>query len=135
MFTFLLVVQAVVAAVLVTLILTQRSEGGGLGVGGSSSGLMTARGQADFLTRVTAFTAIAFVGLSILLAGLAMTRQAEIGIDIGLTQSADPVAATAPIVPLDGDAPAADPVDGDILSAIAGQAETSGTEEEDAPAE
>ena len=31
MFTFLLVLQAVIAAVLVTLILTQRSEGGGLG--------------------------------------------------------------------------------------------------------
>ena len=29
----------------------QRSEGGGLGVGGSSSGLMTARGASDFLTR------------------------------------------------------------------------------------
>ena len=32
----------------------QRSEGGGLGVGGSSSGFMTARGAADFLTRSTA---------------------------------------------------------------------------------
>ena len=54
MFAFLLVVHALVAAVLVTVILMQRSEGGGLGVGGSSSGLMTARGAADFLTRATA---------------------------------------------------------------------------------
>ena len=54
MFTFLLIVQTLVAAALVGVILMQRSEGGGLGVGGSSSGLMTARGAADFLTRATA---------------------------------------------------------------------------------
>lgn len=129
MFTFLLVVQAVIAALLVTLILMQRSEGGGLGVGGSSSGLMTARGQADFLTRATAVTAVAFVGLSILLAGIATTRQSDTSIDTSLTRQADPVA------PLGGDAPASEPVDSDILSAIAGQAESSGADEEDAPAE
>ena len=53
MFTFLLIVQTLVAASLVAVILMQRSEGGGLGVGGSSSGFMTARGAADFLTRST----------------------------------------------------------------------------------
>ncbi|QLC24350.1 preprotein translocase subunit SecG [Parasphingopyxis algicola] len=132
MFTFLLVVQAVIAALLVTLILMQRSEGGGLGVGGSSSGLMTARGQADFLTRATAVTAVAFVGLSILLAGLATTRQSDTSIDTSLTRQAEPV---TPIAPLGGDAPASEPVDSDILSTIAGQAESSGTDEEDTPAE
>ncbi|WP_299327475.1 preprotein translocase subunit SecG [Parasphingopyxis sp.] len=131
MFTFLLVLQAVIAAVLVTLILMQRSEGGGLGVGGSSSGLMTARGQADFLTRATAFTAVAFVGLSILLAGLATTRQSESGLDTSLIEESAPA---TPIAPL-GDAPASEPVDNDILGAIAGQAEGSDTEEEEAPAE
>jgi preprotein translocase subunit SecG len=132
MFTFLLVVQAVIATLLVTLILTQRSEGGGLGVGGSSSGLMTARGQADFLTRATGFTAVAFVGLSILLAGLATTRQADAGIDTSLTRSVDP---SAPIAPIGGDAPVTESVDSDILSTIAGQAENTGTDEEEAPAE
>ena len=53
MFAFLLIVQTLVAASLVGVILMQRSEGGGLGVGGSSSGFMTARGAADFLTRST----------------------------------------------------------------------------------
>ena len=53
MFTFLLIVQTLVAVALVTVILMQRSEGGGLGVGASSSGFMTARGAADFLTRAT----------------------------------------------------------------------------------
>ena len=54
MFAFLLIVQSLIATSLVAVILMQRSEGGGLGVGGSSSGFMTARGAADFLTRSTA---------------------------------------------------------------------------------
>ena len=63
MFPFLLVVHAIIAAVLVTFILMQRSEGGGLGMGGSPSGLMSARGAADFLTRATGITATFFVFL------------------------------------------------------------------------
>ena len=54
MFAFLLIVQTLIAVSLIGVILMQRSEGGGLGVGGSSSGFMTARGAADFLTRSTA---------------------------------------------------------------------------------
>ena len=65
MFAFLLIVQTLVAASLVGVILMQRSEGGGLGVGGSSSGFMTARGAADFLTRSTAILGGAFIVLSI----------------------------------------------------------------------
>lgn len=132
MFTFLLVVQAVVAGLLVTLVLVQRSEGGGLGVGGSSSGLMTARGQADFLTRATTFVAIAFVGLSILLAGIATQRQTDGGIDDSLLRPAEQA---APLAPIGGEAPVAEPVDSDILSTIAGQAESTGANEEEAPAE
>lgn len=71
MFTFLLVVQAVIAASLVATILVQKSEGGGLGMGGSPSGLMSARGAADFLTRLTTILATLFVGLSIGLAVIA----------------------------------------------------------------
>ena len=132
MFTFLLVVQAVVAALLVTLILMQRSEGGGLGVGGSSSGLMTARGQADFLTRATTFTAVAFVGLSILLAGIATQRQSDTTIDDSLLA---PSESSAPLAPIGGEAPATEPVDSDILSTIAGQAESTGADTEETPAE
>ena len=74
MFAFLLIVQTLVAAALVGVILMQRSEGGGLGVGGSSSGFMTARGAADFLTRSTAVLGGLFIVLSILLAAIAGTR-------------------------------------------------------------
>lgn len=77
MFTFLLIVQTLVATALVAVILMQRSEGGGLGVGGSSAGLMTARGAADFLTRATAILGGIFIFLSILLAAIAgVTREA-----------------------------------------------------------
>ena len=65
MFAFLLIVQSLVAISLVGVILMQRSEGGGLGVGGSSSGFMTARGAADFLTRSTSILGGIFIVLSI----------------------------------------------------------------------
>jgi len=71
MFLFLLIVQTLVAIGLITVILMQRSEGGGLAGGGSPSGLMTARGAADFLTRATSILATIFVLLSIALAALA----------------------------------------------------------------
>ncbi len=71
MFLFLTVLQAITAAVLVGVILMQRSEGGGLGIGGSPSGMMSARGAADFLTRSTKWLAVAFVILSIALAAMA----------------------------------------------------------------
>ena len=95
LFTFLLIVQSIVALALVAVILMQRSEGGGLGVGGSSSGLMTARGAADFLTRSTAILATIFIALSITLAAIAGTR--------GDTQSIDTSLAgeTAPVLPVD----------------------------------
>ena len=71
LFIFLTVLQAIIGAALVGVILIQRSEGGGLGVGGSPSGLMSARGAADFLTRLTTILATLFVGLSIALAVIA----------------------------------------------------------------
>ncbi len=74
MFTFLLVVHAIIAALLVTVILMQRSEGGGLTSGGSPSGLMSARGAADFLTRATAILATLFIVMSIVLAFIAASR-------------------------------------------------------------
>ena len=103
MFTFLLIVQTVVAAALVTVILMQRSEGGGLGVGGSSSGFMTARGAADFLTRSTAVLGAIFVALSIGLAAIAgVSRQPET-IDTSLANQVAPV--SDPAAPQPGQQP------------------------------
>jgi len=95
MFTFLLIVQTLVAAALVAVILMQRSEGGGLGVGGSSAGLMTARGAADFLTRATAILGAIFIFLSITLAAIAgVTREAPT-VDTSLARPAQ----QAPVAP------------------------------------
>ena len=91
MFTFILVVQAIVAAALVAVILMQRSEGGGLGVGGSPAGLMSARGAADFLTRTTTILATVFVSLSIVLAVMASVKHAPSDIDTSLARDAVPV--------------------------------------------
>lgn len=95
MFTFILVVQAIVAALLVTVILMQKSEGGGLGVGGSPAGFMSARGAADFLTRSTTILATIFVLLSIVLAVIASVQHAQTDIDTSLVKQA-PVAPAAP---------------------------------------
>ncbi|WP_174285841.1 preprotein translocase subunit SecG [Sphingomonas bacterium] len=95
MFVFLLVVHAIIAAALVAVILMQKSEGGGLGMGGSPSGLMSARGAADFLTRATGILAGAFVLMSIALAMLAATHRGAATLDTSLARKAPPVAAPA----------------------------------------
>ena len=103
MYTFLIIVQTLIAASLVAVILMQRSEGGGLGVGGSSSGFMTARGAADFLTRSTAFLGGGFIILSIVLAAVAGASSKPTKIDTSLaTQQPAPVTqpVTQPTAPV-----------------------------------
>ena len=95
MFKFLLIVQTLVAASLVGVILMQRSEGGGL-AGGSPSGLMTARGAADFLSRTTAISATIFVALSIALAAIAAGERGPRTIDPSLAKQTP---ASAPVRP------------------------------------
>jgi preprotein translocase subunit SecG len=96
MFAFLLVVHAIIAAALVTVILMQRSEGGGLGMGGSPSGLMSARGAADFLTRATAVLASFFVLFSIVLAVIASRHSGTATIDTSLAKVPAPIQQSAP---------------------------------------
>lgn len=87
MFLFLTVLQAIVAAALVGVVLMQRSEGGGLGIGGSPSGALGARGAADFLTRATKWLAILFVALSIALAAVAVGESNGGGISTTLDRN------------------------------------------------
>jgi len=99
MFTFLLIVQTMVAVALIALILMQRSEGGGLAGGGSPAGMMSARGASDFLTRGTAILACIFVSMSILLAALAAGQRTDRIIDPNLARPiapAQPAPSTAP---------------------------------------
>ena len=122
MFLFLTVLQAIVAAMLVGVILMQKSEGGGLGVGGSPSGMMTARGAGDLLTRTTATLAVLFVALSITLAVLAAKEGKTETIDQSLQRDTSaPVSAPADDVPLIGDDPLA------AAAAAAGESEAPAT--------
>ena len=70
MTTVILIIHIIISISIVGLVLMQRSEGGGLGIGGGNN-FMSARGTADFLTRATTILAIAFFCTSILLAMLA----------------------------------------------------------------
>lgn len=62
--TVLLVIYLMVVVALIGVVLIQRSEGGGLGIGGGS-GFMSARGTANALTRTTAILAVLFFGLAL----------------------------------------------------------------------
>ena len=70
MTTVILIIHIIISISIVGLVLMQRSEGGGLGIGGGNN-FMSARGTADLLTRATTVLAIAFFCTSILLAMLA----------------------------------------------------------------
>ena len=105
MFMFLTVVQGIIAAALVGLVLMQRSEGGGLGIGGGGSpgGLMNARGAADFLTKTTKWLSILFVTLAIVLGALAVRnttgREIDDSLDRTVVPAADPLAPVAQPAP------------------------------------
>lgn len=61
-----------IALALVGVILLQRSEGGGLGMGGGNAGgFMSVRGAANLLTRATTILATAFLVTSLSLAVMA----------------------------------------------------------------
>jgi preprotein translocase subunit SecG len=64
----LLIIHVGVTAAMIIVILLQRSEGGGLGMGGRSDALFSVRGQANVLSRLTAIFATIFFALSLLMA-------------------------------------------------------------------
>ena len=66
----ILVIHVILAIGLICVVLLQRSEGGGLGIGGGGSGLMTGRGKINTMTRVTIGLAAAFMVTSIALSFL-----------------------------------------------------------------
>jgi preprotein translocase subunit SecG len=115
MVTVLLIIHLFVTLALIGVVLIQRSEGGGLGIG-SSQGMgafMSGRGTANLLTRTTAILATIFMLLSL---SLALLNRGTAGVgrsilDTGQTPSTPPVssgpAPGAPPSPAHGTAPAA----------------------------
>ena len=67
--TTLIIIQLILAILLVVFVLLQGSdnEGLGLGGGGGLGGLMSARGSANLLSRLTALTATLFMVMSVVL--------------------------------------------------------------------
>ena len=100
--TLVLTIHILIAVALVAVILLQRSEGGGLGIGGSSSGggFMTARGTANLMTRATTFLAIGFFATTVILAILAGYSKEPASIVDEVLQQA-PAQASGPSVPTD----------------------------------
>ena len=77
MITVILVIHLVVAVALVAVVLLQRSEGGGLGIGGGGmGGFLTGRSAANLLTRTTAVLAAVFIVTSLVLANLSGSARA-----------------------------------------------------------
>ena len=76
--TILRVFQFFLAISLIGVVLLQRSEGGGLGIGssGGAGSFMSVRGTANFLTRVTAILAALFMLTCLVLALLAKPSSA-----------------------------------------------------------
>ena len=107
MLTVVLVIHVMLTAALIGVVLVQKSEGGGLGIGGGSSGMsgfMTGRSTANLLTRTTAFLAAGFMTTSILLAVLHAREHAATGSIL----DAAPAPIEAPAAP-QSQAPAAPP--------------------------
>lgn len=77
--TILLVIYLMVVVALIGVVLIQRSEGGGLGIGGGS-GFMSARGTANALTRTTAILATLFFVLALGMGILARYQTSPIDI-------------------------------------------------------
>ena len=99
MTTVLLIIFLLVTLAMIGVILVQRSEGGGLGIG-SSQGMgsfMSGRGTANLLTRTTAILGAAFFVLALALALLGRGQQPR-GSILDTPGAAAP-AAPAPALP------------------------------------
>ncbi len=96
MSTILLIIELFVTLALIGIVLIQRSEGGGLGIGGSQGmgSFMSGRGTANLLTRTTAILATIFMGLALALGVL--NRGGGAG---SILNAPPPPAATAPAHP------------------------------------
>lgn len=95
-----LIVHLILAVCLIVVVLLQRSEGGALGIGGGGGGMVSARGAATALGKVTWLLAIGFICTSITLTVLSGGRQGSV---IDVLQP--PAAGGQEIDPLLGPAP------------------------------
>ena len=100
--TVVIVIHLMIVATLIGAVLLQKSEGGGLGVGGGA-GFMSSRGTANLLTRTTGFLAVGFFITSLLLSWLASyDRKPSSIIDANPASQSQPAGPATPISPPTG---------------------------------
>ncbi len=109
MTTVLLIIHLFVTLALIGVVLIQRSEGGGLGVGTSQGmgSFMSGRGTANLLTRTTAILGTLFFILSMALALL--NRGGAVGGHSSILDLPPTPAIPAPVTPAPGTTPASKP--------------------------
>ena len=105
MITVLLIIHLFVTLALIGVVLIQRSEGGGLGIGTSQGmgGFMSGRGTANLLTRTTAVLGTAFFAISLT---LALLNRGTTGVGRSILDTPPPVTAPAAGEGLQGVGPA-----------------------------
>jgi preprotein translocase subunit SecG len=107
--TVIIVIHLMIVAVLIGSVLLQKSEGGGLGMGGGA-GFMSSRGTANLLTRTTAVLAVGFFLTSLLLSWLASyDRKPSSIIDANPASQSQPAGPATPVSP---------PTSGGILDSL-----------------
>jgi preprotein translocase subunit SecG len=95
--TVVIVVHLMIVVVLIGSVLLQKSEGGGLGMGGGA-GFMSSRGTANLLTRTTAILAVGFFATSLLLSWIASADRKPTTI-IGPASQSEPAGGATPVAP------------------------------------
>jgi preprotein translocase subunit SecG len=96
--TVIIVIHLMIVLAMIGLVLLQRSEGGGLGMGGGA-GFMSSRGTANVLTRATAILAGLFFATSLVLSIIAGLSRSPTSILNTVTPSAP---AGQPLIPPPG---------------------------------
>lgn len=97
--TVIIVIHLMIVAVLIATVLLQKSEGGGLGMGGGA-GFMSSRGTANLLSRTTAVLAAGFFLTSLFLSWLASYDRKPASIIGGQPASqSQPAGGATPVAP------------------------------------
>jgi len=99
--TVIIVIHLMIVATLIATVLLQKSEGGGLGMGGGA-GFMSSRGTANLLTRTTAVLAVGFFLTSLFLSWLASYDRKPSSVILPTSQSQPAGAGGAPAAPSGG---------------------------------
>ncbi len=92
----LLVINIILALVLVSLILLQKSEGGALGIGVSQENFMLSRSAGSFMTKATAIVATLFIICSL---ALTIISRAELTPNSSVLDTVEEKAEDTPSIP------------------------------------